>query len=129
MNAVKAASRSYFRALGAHIGVLRKEQGMTQAELAHALGVSQQTVFAYELGDRRVSALVLVRLACIFGVSVEELSGMNKSIRPPNRRLSPAGVRHAERFQQLSKTQQRFVKRIIDVLLEKNSPRPSTIFS
>lgn len=130
MNAprLKAESRTYFRALGAHIGVLRKEQGMTQAELARALGVSQQTVFAYELGDRRVSVLILVKLAHIFGVSVEQLSGMAKPIRPPNRRLSPAGVRHAERYQQLSKTQQCFVKRIIDVLLQKNSA-PASVAS
>jgi transcriptional regulator with XRE-family HTH domain len=125
MNAprVKAESRAYFRALGAHIEELRKEQGMTQAELARALGVSQQTVFAYELGDRRVSVLMLIKLARIFETSVEELSGMKMPIRP-NRRLSPAGVRHAERYQQLSKTQQRFVTRIIDVLLVMNSPRP-----
>ena len=51
---LKAESRAYFRALGKHITELRKEIGMTQAELARALKVSQQTVFAYELGDRRV---------------------------------------------------------------------------
>ena len=120
----KAESRVYFRALGKHISVLRKEQGMTQAELSRALGVSQQTVFAYELGDRRVSVLMLIKLARIFGVSVEELTGMTRGPRP-KRRLSPAGIRHAERFQQLRKTQQRFVKRIIDVLLEQNLPRPA----
>ena len=90
---------------------------MTQAELARALGVSQQTVFAYELGDRRVSVLMLVKLARIFDTSVEELSGLKMLIRP-KRRLSPAGVRHAECYQ-LSKTEQRFVKRIIDTLLER----------
>jgi hypothetical protein len=47
----KAESRAYFRALGKHISELCKEKGM-QAELARALQVSQQTVFAYELGDR-----------------------------------------------------------------------------
>lgn len=36
----------------------------------------------------------------------------------PKRRLSPVGVRHAESYQRLSKTEQRFVKRIIDTLLE-----------
>lgn len=101
---------------------------MTQAELARALGVSQQTVFAYELGDRRVSVLILAKLAKTFGVPVEELMGMTRSPRPAQR-LSPAGVRHAERFQQLRKTQQRFVKKIIDVLLEKNSPQPSIALS
>lgn len=120
---IKAESRSYFRALGKHIAELRKEIGMTQAELSRALGVSQQTVFAYELGDRRVSVLVLVKLARIFDTSVEELSGMKMPIRT-NRRLSPAGVRHAESYQQLSKTEQRFVKRIIDTLL---TPRQSSI--
>lgn len=120
---IKQESRAYFRALGAHISMLRKEQGMTQAELARALGVSQQTVFAYELGDRRVSVLMLAKLAKIFAASVEELMGMTKPPRPVNRRLSPAGLRHAERFQQLSKTQQRFVVKIIDVLLERNSAR------
>jgi transcriptional regulator with XRE-family HTH domain len=123
MNAprIKAESRAYFRALGAHICVLRKEQGMTQAELARAIGVSQQTVFAYELGDRRVSVLIVAKLAKTFGVPVEELMGMQMLIRPKCR-LSPAGVRHAERYQKLSKTEQRFVKKIIDTLL---SPQPS----
>nr|WP_298718760.1 helix-turn-helix domain-containing protein [uncultured Steroidobacter sp.] len=129
MNAptVRAESRAYFRALGKHISQLRKELGMTQAELARALNVSQQAVFAYELGDRRVSVLILVKLARIFDTSVEELSGMKMPIRA-QRRLSPAGVRHAQRFQQLSKTQQRFVKRIIDILLEHLTPQPSGDF-
>jgi transcriptional regulator with XRE-family HTH domain len=118
---IKAESRAYFRALGATITERRKEIGMTQAELARALGVSQQTVFAYELGGRRVSLLIVAKLARIFQISVEELIGMSKVPRP-HRRLSPAGMRHAERYQQLSKTEQRFVKKIIDVLLvERNA--------
>ncbi|WP_129780376.1 helix-turn-helix transcriptional regulator [Peristeroidobacter soli] len=48
MSTIKAESRAYFRALGKHISQLRKEIGMTQAELARALNVSQQAVFAYE---------------------------------------------------------------------------------
>jgi DNA-binding XRE family transcriptional regulator len=115
---IKQESRAYFRALGAHISELRKEIGMTQAELARALGVSQQTVFAYELGDRRVSVLIVAKLARVFEVSVEALMGMTRLPRPAHRRLSPAGMRHAERYQQLSKTEQRFVKKIMDVLLK-----------
>jgi transcriptional regulator with XRE-family HTH domain len=82
---LQAESRAYFRALGKHITELRKEIGMTQAELARALGVSQQTVFAYELGDRRVSVLMLVKLARIFDTSVEELSGLKISEAEQNR--------------------------------------------
>lgn len=89
---------------------------MTQVELARALGVSQQTVFAYELGDRRASVLILVKLSRIFNTTVEELAGLRMQVRP-KRRLSPAGIRHAERYQMLSKTRQRFVGRMIDMLL------------
>ena len=67
-----------------------------------------------------MSVLTLVKLAKIFDVSIEELAGMAIAVRP-KRRLSPAGIRHAERFQQLSKTEQRFVKKIIDVLLVRQS--------
>lgn len=122
MNAprIKVESRAYYRELGKHITELRKEIGMTQAELARALKVSQQTVFAYELGDRRVAVFTLVKLARIFDTSVEGLSGLKMPVRP-RRRLSPAGVRHAERYQALSKTRQRFVARLIDVLVQEQA--------
>ena len=122
---IKAESRAYFRALGATISLHRKEIGMTQAELARALGVSRQTVFAYELGDRRVSVLIVAKLARIFQLSVEELIGLSRAPRPAKCRPSPAGIRHPQRFQQLSRTEQRFVKKIMDVLLERNSPQSS----
>lgn len=112
-----ANSRAYFRALGKRITERRKQVDMTQAELARALGVSQQTVFAYELGDRRVNVPRLIELAALFHIPVEELMDLSKEPRPVKRRLSPAGARHAERYQLMSKKQQRFVTRIIDVLL------------
>lgn len=112
----KAESRAYFRALGKRITERRKEIGMTQAELSRALGVSQQTVFAYELGDRRVNVLILTKMAPIFQVSVEELMGITKAVQIPKRWLSPRAMRHAERLQALSKTQQRFLVRILDLL-------------
>ncbi|GFE85156.1 helix-turn-helix transcriptional regulator [Steroidobacter agaridevorans] len=113
---IKRESRAFFAKLGAHIALLRKTRGMTQAELARALKVSQQAVFAYELGDRRVSVLILTKLTKIFGVSMEELAEVTPPKRWHNQRLSPKAVRHAERLQRLSKTKQRFVIRIIDVL-------------
>lgn len=126
MSTIKAESRVYFRALGKHITELRKGIGMTQAELARALGVSQQSVFAYELGDRRVSLLIVAKLARIFQISVEQLMGMTKPAHVPKRRLSPRAARHAERIQRLSRTQQRFVVRIIDVLEEQDGASGAT---
>ena len=113
---IKQESRAYFQVLGAHVTELRKARGMTQAELARAIGVSQQAVFAYEMGERRISVLVLAKLARIFSTSVEDIVGLSKPVRVRKGRLSPRCMRHAERLQALSKTQQRFVIRIIDVL-------------
>lgn len=115
-SSIKDESRAYFKALGAHVTILRKRTGMTQAELARAIGVSQQAVFSYELGDRRISVLILAKLSKVFDVPVEQLMGMTRPVREQKRRLSPRAVRHAERIQALSKTKQRFVVRIIDVL-------------
>lgn len=116
---IKQESRAYFKALGAHIAQLRKEQGMTQVELARALGVSQQSVFAYELGERRITVPMLAQLANIFAISVEELMGITKP-RARRQRRSQKILRHAERMQLLTKTQQRFVIKIIDILIDQN---------
>lgn len=118
---IKAESRAYFRALGKHISQLRKEIGMTQAELARAIGVSQQAIFAYELGDRRVSVFIVARVAKVFAISVPELIGMERPVSERKGRLSPKAIRHAERLQALSKTQQRFVLRILDLLEDRRT--------
>lgn len=90
--------------------------GYTQAELARAIGVSQQAVFAYELGERRMSVIILAKVAKVFGVGVEELIAMQEQRRPRKQRLSPRAMRHAERLQALPKTHQRFVTKIIGIL-------------
>lgn len=108
-------SRQYFKVLGARITELRKERDMTQAELARAIGVSQQSVFTYELGDRRVSVLMLVKLARLFQISVEELMGIARP-QPHSERPSRKWMHHAQRMRGLSKKDQRFVVKIIDVL-------------
>lgn len=119
MSAIRVESKRYFTALGAHVCQLRKLLGMTQAELARAIGVSQQAVFAYELGERRISVLILARMADVFRVPITDLIGMAPACRKG--RLSPKAMRHAERLQALRRTDQRFVVRIIDALEARNS--------
>ena len=120
---IRAESKKYFTVLGAHVTQLRKAHQYTQAELARRVGVSQQAMFAYELGDRRISVPVAIKLAAIFGISLEELLGLSKPLRDRRRRLSPRLVRRAAQLEQLSRTQQRFVCRIIDSLEQSNRLR------
>jgi transcriptional regulator with XRE-family HTH domain len=112
----KLQNRGYYKALGMRIAQLRKEQSMTQAELARILGVSQQTVFAYELGERRVAVSLLPLLVKTLAIPVQELIGLAPPGRVKRQRLSPKIIRQVERIQQLPKAEQRFVVRLIDSL-------------
>lgn len=46
----------------------RKEKGLTQAELAHRVGIAQRTVAAYEGGERQPSVKVAKRIAQELGM-------------------------------------------------------------
>jgi transcriptional regulator with XRE-family HTH domain len=116
---IRAQSKQYFAALGAYVAQRRKSLGYTQAELARAIGVSQQAVFAYELGERRISVIVLTKVAKALRVGVEEMIGLQEQSRARKPRLSPRALRHAERLQALPKTAQRFVIKIITTLEER----------
>lgn len=47
--------------------------GLTQQELAERVGVTRQTILAIEKGRYNPSVALAIRLARVFGVSVEEL--------------------------------------------------------
>ena len=53
----------------------RKKCGMSQAELANRVGVERSAVAKWESGKSRPQAARLVKLAEIFGCSVDEILG------------------------------------------------------
>ena len=59
--------------LGPRIAALRREAGLSQADLAARLGVSPSAMGMYEQGRREPSAQVLVALARELGVSTDFL--------------------------------------------------------
>lgn len=59
--------------IGRLIGALRREQGMTQRELAERLHVSDRTVSKWERGAGLPDASLMVALADALGISVNEL--------------------------------------------------------
>ena len=112
--AITQDERAFFVALGARIAQLRKDSHITQVQLAETLGISQSTVNAYELGNRRVPVSTLPLLARTLGVSVEELIGEDAG--PERKRgRTPKLMQHMERINALPKTQQKFVMQMIGV--------------
>ena len=63
------------RALGPRLKSLRKAAGLTQEELANALGVSYQQVQKYEKGLSRMSGGRLQQAASLLGCSLQDLVG------------------------------------------------------
>lgn len=55
--------------------ILRKEKGMTQTQVADAVGLGRQAYAYYEKGEREPSTETLCKLADFFGVTVDELLG------------------------------------------------------
>lgn len=51
----------------------RSKSGMTQEDLANAVGVTRQTIIAIEKGNYTPSVLLALKLAEVFSVSVESL--------------------------------------------------------
>lgn len=60
-------------ALGKAIAWLREQRGVSQAELAAAVGLSQPTLSRFERGAGQPGALTMRRLAEALGTSVDDL--------------------------------------------------------
>lgn len=59
--------------LHSFVGEVRREAGLTQAELGKRVQVSRQTIVAIERGDYNPSTMVALRLAHALRVPVERL--------------------------------------------------------
>ena len=59
--------------MGARIAALRRDAGLSQAELAGRLQISPSALGMYEQGRREPSAQMLVALAKVLGVSTDYL--------------------------------------------------------
>lgn len=72
-------------AFGEFLYELRKEQGMTQSALADRLGVTNKAVSKWETGEAMPETALLVPIANIFGVTVDELLNGRRAQDEPAR--------------------------------------------
>lgn len=95
--------------IGSNIAALRKEKGITQEELANALGVSAQAVSKWENNSSCPDVSLLTDIADYFGVTVDALlrSGAEEITRadPPSTDNNVAAVRGGKRNVRIKVTQ------------------------
>jgi len=113
--ALSKEETAFFAALGARIAQVRKEQGITQTQLAEHRGVSQQTITAYEVGRRRIQVSSLATIAKTLGVAVEDLVG--SSPQPARRGPAPKLQQQMDRIAKLPRQQHQFVMQVIESVL------------
>src|SRR5258706_333748 len=61
------------RELGVRLQQCRRARGLTQEQVADRLAIARTTLTAIEKGDRRLQPDELIRLATLYGTSVNEL--------------------------------------------------------
>ena len=119
VNTMAQGDERFFEELGQRVAKLRKEQHLTQVQLAEILEISQQHMASFEKGIRKIPASMLPKLSQTFGVSVEAVLGM--SSKNSKRGPAPKLQRQVELISQLPKTKQRFVIEMLDTVLQQAS--------
>jgi transcriptional regulator with XRE-family HTH domain len=61
-----------------NLRTLRRERGITQADVAETLNVDRVTYARYETGERKPSVDVINTLAEFFNTSIDRLLGVSK---------------------------------------------------
>lgn len=113
---VNSHDEQFFKAMAPRIAQARKNQGLTQQQVASQLGMAQQTYAHYEVGDVRFPASTLPLLAQVLSLTVEELLGQAE--KPKARKgPTPRIQQQLERISQLPKPKQHVVSEMLDAFI------------
>jgi len=105
---------------GARLAALRQAAGLSQLQLAQAIGIPQRTLSFYEREADHVPSNLLPALAKALGVPVDVILGtaeLAKSKRGPKSKLE----RQLEAVRKLPPSKQQFVIQLLDQLLAGNT--------
>lgn len=96
-----------------NLRLLRKEKGISQQELADALGTNQQSINAYENRKSQPDIEMLMKIADYFNTSVDFLVGY-KEIQDSRRKLISADeLRFLETYKLLPEPLQNHIRNLV----------------
>ncbi len=97
--------------VGLRLRLLRRERGLSQSDLAQALGLTFQQVQKYEKGTNRISASKLWEAARFLSVPVSALFGADQGSPPRSEAMAalaePDTVRLLEAWSRIERVDQR----------------------
>jgi transcriptional regulator with XRE-family HTH domain len=107
---------------GALIGVrlkkIRLARGLSQAQLAEKIGVTRETITAYESGRARLLDDVILSLAKALATSADEILGLKKSDMASADTPSVQVARRMQRIKKLPAAEQKAILKNIDMFLK-----------
>jgi len=103
--------------LGHRIARLRKQQALTQVELAEQMGLTQALISSYERGRLRLHAEMVARFALAFRTTTDQLIGLKNNGKPKDHKLSLKMIRRMQKIRQLPPSQQKVLLQTIDNFL------------
>lgn len=105
---------------GKRLVALRKARGLTQVQLAEAIGATQRAISYYETEASYPPAPVVADLAGGLGVTIDELMGAKKPAKAAQKPMDADTRRLWKKFQQvmsLPERDQRAVMRLLNSLV------------
>jgi len=81
------SEKSHSEIIAENLALYRKLNGLTQSELAEAIGYSNKSVSKWERGEGLPDILILILLSDIYAISVSELIGQSAKSKETNEKL------------------------------------------
>lgn len=104
----------YYKQLGERVAELRKQNQITQVQMARELGVSQQQIASYEAGRVKIPVSSLPKLSQVLATPVDEIVGLERQTRRgPASKLQ----QQVELVSQMPRSKQKFIIEMLDALI------------
>jgi transcriptional regulator with XRE-family HTH domain len=112
--------------IGSLLKQLRLDAGLTQKELAKALGIAQSTIVWYEKNEREPMLSIVMLYAKYFNVTIDYLAGIeddfgNKSTSDTTSAISSEERKIINDYRQLDYYGKKLINQTMDTLLLKSS--------
>lgn len=94
---------------------LREEHGLSQIELGNRLGVTQQSVFAWEHGKAAPQIQTAIQLSQLYGVSLDYLMGLSDTPKMEEPAVTDDELRAAT-FKRIRSLPEPVLARVLDLI-------------
>ena len=110
---------SIVKAIGLNITRIRKSKGLTQQEVADAVGISQRLLSHFEVGRRRITAEMIVQIAKVLNTSSDLILGL-KNGESMGTTISHSLAKRMHEIENLPLSEKRALVKTIDNFLKVN---------